>query len=302
MKKIIMILILSTVVCLAVSIEASTMFLEDWGVTPENWTPATAPSNIEWATEDFTGEDGGFVSPGWGGQPFDSEAAYMAFDDSKLYIAIITGMPQSGSEDPWRYDNDFYDNTFDWNRGLEKYWYDPGDIGIDIDGNGSYEFAVTTRVNNSKSSYAPTPGDGMLLSGNLEWVDPRAWKHYFLYNDWGGVSDPWAVTGYDAAMDMGDSFSYSAFGDSHYAIEMVIDTSLLGLESGDLLSMHWVMECGNDNINLTSEVPSSVPEPSTLILLSLGIAGLFIYTFIRPQAVKVRKSAGRSGVEDRSRG
>lgn len=230
---------------------ASTIFLDDWGVSPGSWTPTNAPSNTQWITEDFVGA-GGYVGPGWGGQLFDAEAAYFGVDGTKLYFAIVTGLPPQGASG-----------------------YDPGDLAIDFDSNGSYEFAVTTRRNNTNSRYAPTPGEGKLLSGNLQWFNTEI--------SWGGISNPWAVRRYNTAVDLGTDYSYKKFGNGHYAIEAILDKSLLGTINSDFLTFHWTMECGNDNINLNAEIPP-VPEPSTLLLLGAGLSGVALYMKRRKQS------------------
>ena len=54
-------------------------------------------------------------------------------------------------------------------------------------------------------------------------------------------------------------------------ISFVFDAANTNLLQGDL-ALHWAMLCGNDVIE--GEVATSVPEPSTLALLGLGIFGL----------------------------
>ncbi len=274
MKRTLFLIII--LICIPAYAGATTLFLDDWGIEPGvSWIPSSSPSGVSVVTEDYTKEDNGFVGPGYGGQPFDAEAAYMAFADSKLYVAIVTGLPQEGSPDPWRYDNSFY-NYYDWNKGFDKYWYAPGDIGLDLGADGSYEYAVSLRNEGDNNSGVSAPGAGLLLSGNLEWEGTKAWSHYDAGETYEGA-DVWAVTEYKDAVSLDGNFSYSEFGKGHYAIEAIIDLALLDMGEADLLAMHWVMECGNDFINVETEIPANVPEPSTVMLLGLGVAALGIY-------------------------
>jgi|WetSurMetagenome_2_1015567.scaffolds.fasta_scaffold219165_1 hypothetical protein len=66
------------------------------------------------------------------------------------------------------------------------------------------------------------------------------------------------------------------------------DTLTFAFDAGKIpftgtMSFHWAMECGNDVVE--GQVPASdvppVPEPSTLILLGLGLTGIAAYRKLR---------------------
>ena len=119
MRKISVILLaLAIILCNALPAGA-TLFLDSWGVNPSTntWAPASAPSHLYSNIENFTGSGPGFVDPGWGGRAFDAASAYVATDGLKIYIAVVTGLPQSGSKDTWRYNNPNY-TAYDWNKSL----------------------------------------------------------------------------------------------------------------------------------------------------------------------------------------
>ena len=163
-----------------------------------------------------------YVGPGYSIQNlFDVEAIYFDNDSNYAYVAIIHGLPESG--DPY-------------------YGFKPGDIAIDVDGDGSYEYGVDIESD--------------ILYEDVTWQDAK----YF------SEAKPWVI---ESGTEIGSvNLAYSDEQNSHYVIETAIPLSYLGLNSGDHLTIHWTMECGNDYLNLNATV---VPEPTTLLLLGTGL-------------------------------
>ncbi|MBM3344171.1 MAG: hypothetical protein FJY56_18970 [Betaproteobacteria bacterium] len=69
----------------------------DWGIqangTVAGWTPN---AGIRYTVEDQSNANGGFLSPGWGGQAYDAEALYITWgkkadNQTYLYLGMITG-------------------------------------------------------------------------------------------------------------------------------------------------------------------------------------------------------------------
>jgi len=67
-------------------------------------------------------------------------------------------------------------------------------------------------------------------------------------------------------------------GGRHYLIEAQISKSLFNLMGlGDSFTVHWAMGCANDTISTTIDLDGdivNVPEPSTLIVLLMGLSGI----------------------------
>ncbi|MFN8546555.1 MAG: hypothetical protein U0527_00920 [Candidatus Eisenbacteria bacterium] len=127
---------------LAAPVHGATLFVDSWGLAYNQWTPnANAPSQISWVVEDWKTGNSGFLDPGWGGDEYDAEAAYIGLDSDYLYLAVITGFPLAG--------RNFYSDH-----------YAAGDIMLDLGGDGHYEYAVDVDAG------------GALRSGNLHLQNP----------------------------------------------------------------------------------------------------------------------------------
>jgi len=214
----------------AISLQATSLFLDTWGISYGHWdldAKALGLDYVNYCVEDYVGPPNGQVGPGYGGQKCDVEAVYYGFDDSYAYFAIVTGFRREG-----------------WLNLL------PGDIAIDFDGDGKFEYGIDVDNN------------GNLRYGNVSWENTSIL--------WGGVDHhEWRVSTSNSSVGITD-FRYGDFS-GRYAIEAKVKRDLLSNELGQY-HIYWTMECGNDVGDLYGVAP--VPEPSTLILMGSGLLGL----------------------------
>ncbi len=220
--------------------------LDDWGVHPgpygaSDWIP---DPGIDWIVEDSITN---YVGPGYGGQTYDVEALYARVGAAELAFAVVTGFPVSGTGG-----------------------YRPGDVAIGFPSHpGGYPFGLRTTT------------EGGMTAGGLYRTGPGDWETSGL---WGGVADPTRMKG-TAAYVGAVSFTYLPqehflANGSHWIIEAAVPAAYFGSFYGGAVRLHWTMTCGNDFLELETTFPV-IPEPSTLALFGLGLAGLALVAFRR---------------------
>lgn len=207
-------------------------------------------------------------TPGSGGQFYDVEQIFYAFDDvdtignsgGTLRIGLVTGFPSDG-----RSQEDLY----------------AGDMFIDFGNTGTYGLAVATSTSAANVDVpggvdADYFGNNYFNDGTANWI----LRAPTLFSQ----STPWRV---DRNAAIENQFASSvAWGHSgvHYFLELevTVDAALGEILTNPQggLGLHWTMECGNDTIGVHDDTPLDpllpIPEPATVILMGMGLAGIEI--------------------------
>ncbi len=222
--------------------------ISDWGVDPfHRWNPSAS------ATADYEEHNAvsGYDTVGYS-EPHDYEALYFDDDESYFYVAAVTSYNPASSG--------------------------AGDLMMDIDGDMEVgEHGIVTGLN-----YALVLRTNSSVTGRVLFDGVQSPTSYYEFPDgWQGSPDimggPATIVGsgiFEIAYD--SSLEYAGT----YFVEAAIPRNLFAdpLAPGDPIGIHLTNWSGIDSINLFGTVDTFPnPEPSTILLLGGGLAGVVAY-------------------------
>lgn len=208
-------------------------------------------------------------TPGGGGQPFDIEEILYFWDDFDpedgasggiIRVGLVTGFNSAGVN-------------------VSGTWYYAGDMFFDFGNTGGYDAAVgvgteNTVQNNGGARFGNAWGNSGVPNWTLQGVVVPAYSDSNPYrvdeNAPGAIPLPGAAT-----------VAWGGMGVHNFLeIALTVDGGIEGIitdEENGGLGLHWTMLCGNDVIDVRDDTPLvPVPEPSTAIVLGMGVLGALL--------------------------
>lgn len=246
--------------------------LGDWGLNwsdknkNNDWTPN---AGIYYTVEDYLGDSGGFVGPGYGGQAYDAEALYVTWDAANLYVGLVTGHNPNTKQNPGKNSYGAGDFALNFWNGVED---------------GAYEFGIRTphqfnaRGNPANIGHFLTD---IYQTTNDDWLKDPLWGTGTVTSLDMGLLTPKDVVGQanmmvkkvPNALDIG----FGPGNHSHWVYEFSVAKSVFGdfLTKNTNLNVSWTMNCANDVILVKDDIPMSVDAPPSWALLGLTLPAVF---------------------------
>jgi hypothetical protein len=143
----------------------------------------------------------------------------------------------------------------------------PGDLFFDVDGVGFYDFVAV--IGDAASTY------------NVYYLDDNS-NTYDVFYSQNIFSNPWKYKDGGTLIKSGETALYGSFS-SEEGIHYTLDIDLSWLENylmnGDTVTLHYTMECGNDNL-MGQYIYDPVPDAGNSLAM-MGVVAIALYSVRR---------------------